>query len=521
MGLELHPTEGWRNRFKHRNGLSFKREHGEKQSTDLRAAEHYLAEKLPALLSQYSPEDIYNADETELDADDSKSATDIARNITTLRAIYLMFAAWANVTATTITNCFRKAGFASVSTVTETGSEAQADAPPDDTDHFSTPVNMSDELFNEFIDLDNQEPVTGELDDKAIVESVKHRKMEASQQQSQDVEEDDDLRISNHHAFKQSGGTPAHLAWGKSINNAVDEAVKESIRTHIKSIPRIESHYCRADTNKEYISQYGLNVTSLYRKYVEKCVEDGSVPGKLHLYCEIFNTEFNIAFHFPKSDRCDKCEEKQYSNFPTKEQISLYDAHEKGKEETRAEKNRDRENENAFVVCFDLENVFALPRANVGTFFYKRKLNTFNMTAHCSISKKGYGAIWHEGLSGRGSNDIASAVIKILNAIADDHSEDPRLKHIILWSDSCVPQNQNRVFSTALKYFLTQHQEVESIQQKFSPAKNWDDLLKKVMCKTGMRYYKHNCLYGSCSQCDPKKNLKLIKYADMDTVEVR
>ena len=274
-------------------------------------------------------------------------------------------------------------------------------------------------------------------------------------------------RINNHHASKQSGGTPACLAWGKSINNAVDEVVKESTLTHIKSIPRIESHYCRADTNKEYISQYGLNVTSLYRKYVEKCVEDGSVPGKLHLYCEIFNTEFNIAFHFPKSDRCDKCEEKQYSNFPTKEQISLYDAHEKGKEETRAEKNRDRENENAFVVCFDLENVFALPRANVGTFFYKRKLNTFNMTAHCSISKKGYGAIWHEGLSGRGSNDIASAVIKILNAIADDHSEDPRLKHIILWSDSCVPQNQNRVFSTALKYFLTQHQEVESIQQKF------------------------------------------------------
>ena len=86
------------------------------------------------------------------------------------------------------------------------------------------------------------------------------------------------------------------------------------------------------------------------------------------------------------------------------------------------------------------------------------------MTAHCSISKKGYGAIWHEGQSGRGSNDIATAVIKILNAIADDHSEDPRLKHIILWSDSCVPQNRNRVFR---KYFLTQHPEVESIQQKF------------------------------------------------------
>ena len=130
-------------------------------------------------------------------------------------------------------------------------------------------------------------------------------------------------RISNHHASKQSGGTPARLAWGKSINNAVDEAVKESIRTHIKSIPRIESHYYREDTNKEYISQYGLNVTSLYRKYVEKCVEDGSVPRKLHLYRENFNTEFNIAFHFPKLDRCDKCEEKQYNNSPTQENFTV------------------------------------------------------------------------------------------------------------------------------------------------------------------------------------------------------
>ncbi|GFS23888.1 tigger transposable element-derived protein [Elysia marginata] len=34
---------------------------------------------------------------SELDADDIKSATDIAQSITTMRAIYLMFDAWANV----------------------------------------------------------------------------------------------------------------------------------------------------------------------------------------------------------------------------------------------------------------------------------------------------------------------------------------------------------------------------------------------------------------------------------------
>ncbi|GFR80538.1 hypothetical protein ElyMa_002316500 [Elysia marginata] len=82
------------------------------------------------------------------------------------------------------------------------------------------------------------------------------------------------------------------------------------------------------------------------------------------------------------------------------------------------------------------------------------------MTGHCSVSKKAYGDMWHEEQMGRGANDIASAVIKILNAIADDHAGDPRLRNMILWSDSCVPQNRNRVFFTAVKYFLSQHPEI-------------------------------------------------------------
>ena len=243
--------------------------------------------------------------------------------------------------------------------------------------------------------------------------------------------------------------------------------VKDGIRAHILSIPRVESHYCRADTKKEYVSQSGLSISALYRKYVEKCAENGVEPGKIHLYRQIFNSEFNIAFHFPKTDRCDKCEEKEKNNQPTPEQIEAYDLHERGKQETRSERDKDRKNEDLFVICFDLENVFALPRANVGVFFYKRKLNTFNMTAHCSVSKKAYGAIWHENQSGRGANDIASAVMKLLGVIVQDHAEDPRVRRIILWSDSCVPQNRNRVFSTALKVFLFQHPEIESIEQKF------------------------------------------------------
>ena len=172
-------------------------------------------------------------------------------------------------------------------------------------------------------------------------------------------------RVNNFHDTKQTGGTPTRLAWGKSANNEVSKGVKDGIRAHIKSIPRVEAHYCRSDTNKEYVSQVGLNVTSLY---VGKYTEIGREIGKLHIYRDIFNREFNIGFYFLKSDRCDKCEEREKNATPAPEQTAAYESRAKGKAETRAERDKDRANPNSFAVCSDLENGFALPRANIGIF---------------------------------------------------------------------------------------------------------------------------------------------------------
>ena len=42
-----------------------------------------------------------------------------------------------------------------------------------------------------------------------------------------------------------------------------------------------------------------------------KCLEEVSTPVKESFYRFIFNSEFNISFHIPKSDRCDRCESYQ------------------------------------------------------------------------------------------------------------------------------------------------------------------------------------------------------------------
>ena len=116
------------------------------------------------------------------------------------------------------------------------------------------------------------------------------------------------------------------------------------------------------------------------------------------------------------------------------------------------------------MVCIDLENVISLPKANVGNFYYKRKLSQYNLTGHCSLNKKGYCVLWHELMAGRGGNDIASAVTCMLERILADV---PGIETFILWFDSCVPQNRNSYMSAALREFLVKHPEIKVIEQKF------------------------------------------------------
>ena len=72
------------------------------------------------------------------------------------------------------------------------------------------------------------------------------------------------------------------------------------------------------------------------------------------------------------------------------------------------------------TIAFDLEIVINLPKAEVGSFFYKRKLNLYNLTSITS-DKQGYCAIWTEVTSGRAGNNIASAFTTILKKIVPDN----------------------------------------------------------------------------------------------------
>lgn len=257
-------------------------------------------------------------------------------------------------------------------------------------------------------------------------------------------------------------GLPRSPLKGKNTKKVLPEVKKDEIRDHIRSFPIVESHYCRVSSNKSYLES-NLNLTKMYRLYCLKVKE----PLKFHVYSKIFNFEFNLSFHNPKKDICDKCVEFRLKSNPTEGEVMAYENHIANKERGKQERDLDRQNTNkdTAIVTFDLENVFSLPKSNVSSHFYKQKLNCYNLTAHCNLNKTIYCSIWNEGMTGRGGIELSNALIKILSQILQDIKG---ITKIILWSDSCVPQNKNSIMSFALQNFLNTENNLKTIEQKFS-----------------------------------------------------
>ncbi len=59
-------TDGWFQRWKVRERIEYKRMHGEQKDADTAGAESWINNEWPKIIAEYSPEDVYNADETAL-----------------------------------------------------------------------------------------------------------------------------------------------------------------------------------------------------------------------------------------------------------------------------------------------------------------------------------------------------------------------------------------------------------------------------------------------------------------------
>nr|CAH7767349.1 unnamed protein product [Callosobruchus chinensis] len=280
------------------------------------------------------------------------------------------------------------------------------------------------------------------------------------------------IRISYFYSHKRSGitTTPTQDKRGSKTSTRIKEEKRKVIRDHINMFPRVPSHYCRNSSSREYLER-SLSLSKMYDLYIEYCSENNLIPEKKWLYYHIFNNEFNIGFHKPKKDLCDICTEydlKKQEGTLADDLQEKYRTHIEGKLTAREEKLNDvnacKEDETMALMCFDMQSVLTCPQMQISKAYYKKKFAVYNLTGYDVVKKRGYCALWHELLGGRKGIDIASALYVILEKLL---AERPNVTAIILWSDSCVPQNKNSHMSAAILHFLKEHPCVKFITQKF------------------------------------------------------
>ncbi|KAJ8965629.1 hypothetical protein NQ314_003997 [Rhamnusium bicolor] len=82
------------------------------------------------------------------------------------------------------------------------------------------------------------------------------------------------------------------------------------------------------------------------------------------------------------------------------------------------------------TIAVDLQQVIFIPSLTHGDMFYLRQLSVFNLGIHIGDTNQAFMCLWHEGTTGRGGNEIASCVLKVLRANATN-------KNILnLWTDN-------------------------------------------------------------------------------------
>ncbi|GBL85278.1 hypothetical protein AVEN_222743-1 [Araneus ventricosus] len=94
--------------------------------------------------------------------------------------------------------------------------------------------------------------------------------------------------------------TSTHDQRGKNGNNRrVAKGDPVLVREHMKSLPAVESHYCRAHTKREYLGSH-LSIGKMYELCLQQRCTEKITAVRKSMYYRFFFTDFNLGFHSEK-----------------------------------------------------------------------------------------------------------------------------------------------------------------------------------------------------------------------------
>ena len=243
--------------------------------------------------------------------------------------------------------------------------------------------------------------------------------------------------------------------------------VRERIVQHVESYRPCVSHYRREHApNRRYLPSE-ISIKSMYDDFksthsLDKC--------SYETYCKIV-AELGISFtklgeeqcdvcllhdlHLPCKDAqaCEACAEWQQHIDNAKTARGLY----------QSDAAREQQDECA-IISTDMQKVMLLPRMpGIKTCAFTQRVVVFHQTFAPLEKQKSQpviAVVWHEGISGRNAEDVASAYIAAIDSYRD-------CRDIIIWADNCSGQNKNWSLYTCLTTRVNQTDTLDSVTIRY------------------------------------------------------
>lgn len=273
------------------------------------------------------------------------------------------------------------------------------------------------------------------------------------------------LRVAN--AFLATGEQPKERRGGKSVKQLEDIAeMGDLIKNDILKYKCRESHYSRNKCSRSYLPPE-LNLKFMYEKFIENQRLISGKTCSLSKYKSVFYKQFNLGFGNPHEDTCSACKEflikiKTEKDLDLKNNIRTeYRLHKLRAKKFFSLLNDTEDEDNVIKICFDCQQNQPLPKLSVGEVFYSRQAWLYNLCImqHKPNMKQNKDDIefyvWLENQSGRGANEIASALKHYLKKMEEKClMKGKKNMKLELYSDSCSSQNKNFIMLAMLANFM-------------------------------------------------------------------
>lgn len=238
--------------------------------------------------------------------------------------------------------------------------------------------------------------------------------------------------------------------------------ISESIVKHIETFKCKKSHHTRNDTGRSYLPP-DMSIRLMWSKWQDERKLSNLPATSFSKYYNIFTNKFNIAFGHPRQDVCSFC-----TKFKSQIMIEK-DNHTKNniKLELKAHQALSKQffklmynkKENEIICSFDMMQNQPLPKLSVTDIFYSRQAWLYNLTFVSNSSEQTTDNVdlytWLETQSGRGPNEVCSALLHFLIKLEDKFIAAGQSPTILkLFSDSCSAQNKNQFVMALLLYFI-------------------------------------------------------------------